>query len=80
MSFAALWFGLYALLAAPLASTRVALLGEQTTHSLHRKNDPEYPRFLGERLDADFKADTAEAPTGGGTAMASATSATRKAA
>jgi hypothetical protein len=54
------------LFAPPLASTRVALIGEQTTHSLHRENDPEYPRLLAERLDVDFKADTAQAPTGGG--------------
>jgi hypothetical protein len=66
VSFAALWFGLNLLAAPPLASTRVALLGEQTTHSLHRENDPEYPQLLGQRLDADFKADSAQAPTGGG--------------
>ena len=41
----------------PQAQTRIACLGEQTTHSFHRENDPEYPFFLGETLDADFKID-----------------------
>lgn len=46
---------------------RIALFGEQTTHSLHRENDPEYPRFLGEMLDSDFAIDaTKPHPTGGG--------------
>lgn len=49
------------------AQTRIAVLGEQTTHSLHRQNDPEYPRFLGEALDADFVIDeTKPHPNGGG--------------
>jgi hypothetical protein len=63
---AATLFGFNLLAAPPLAPTRVALLGEQTTHSLHRDNDPEFPLFLGQRLDVDFKADAAAAPTGGG--------------
>lgn len=62
----AVLLGLSLLAAPPLAPTRIALLGEQTTHSQHRENDPEYPRLLGERLDVDFKADAAQAPTGGG--------------
>lgn len=56
-------------LSSPAASAqiKVACLGEQTTHSFHRENDPEYPRFLGEILDADFEVDsTAQHPMGGG--------------
>lgn len=46
---------------------KIAVIGEQTTHSLHRENDPEYPQFLGEALDADFGIDvTKPHPTGGG--------------
>ncbi len=49
------------------AQIRIALLGEQTTHSYHRTNDPEYPLFLGEALDADFKVDTTKVhPNQGG--------------
>ncbi len=49
------------------AQIKVALLGDQTTHSSHRENDPEYPRFLGELLDRDFSVDAATPhPSGGG--------------
>jgi hypothetical protein len=49
------------------AQTRIACIGEQTTHSLHRENDPEYPQLLGEDLDKDFKIDTQKPhPNGGG--------------
>lgn len=49
------------------APIKIALMGEQTTHSLHRENDPEYPRFLGELLDPDFAIDAAKPhPMGGG--------------
>ncbi len=49
------------------AQTRVACIGEQTTHSFHRQNDPEYPLFLGELLDRDFKVDTTRShPNAGG--------------
>lgn len=58
--------GLTAFLSAR-AEIKIALLGEQTTHSFHRENDPEYPRFLGELLDADFTIDaTKPHPMGGG--------------
>ncbi len=46
---------------------KIAVIGEQTTHSLHRENDPEYPKFLGEILDRDFVIDaTKPHPMGGG--------------
>lgn len=48
------------------AQIKVACIGEQTTHSFHRVNDPEYPLFLGQLLDQDFQAATNEAPMGGG--------------
>jgi len=49
------------------AQTRVACLGEQTTHSFHRENDPEYPQLMGEMLDPDFTIDAdAVALLGGG--------------
>src|SRR5450432_868879 len=49
------------------SQTRIACLGEQTTHSFHRENDPEYPQFLGETLDKDFKIDTEKQhPNAGG--------------
>jgi len=49
------------------AQTRIACLGEQTTHSFHRENDLEYPVFLGEILDPDFKVDAAKVhPNQGG--------------
>ena len=49
------------------AQIKIALIGEQTTHSLHRENDPEYPKFLGESLDRDFIIDaTKPHPMGGG--------------
>ncbi|MBC7800081.1 MAG: hypothetical protein H7Z10_05630, partial [Gemmatimonadaceae bacterium] len=57
------------------AQTRIAVIGEQTTHSLHRENDPEYPQFLGEALDADFGIDvTKPHPNGGGHLYGSGTS------
>jgi hypothetical protein len=47
--------------------TRIACFGEQTTHSFHRQNDPEYPQLLGEILDKDFKIDTEKQhPNAGG--------------
>lgn len=49
-----------------LAKTKVACVGEQTTHSLHRENDPEYPFLMAKQLDADFLATTKMAPHGGG--------------
>lgn len=49
-----------------LAKTKVACVGEQTTHSLHRENDPEYPFLMAKQLDADFMATTLMAPHGGG--------------
>ncbi|HKY35013.1 MAG TPA: MYXO-CTERM sorting domain-containing protein [Polyangiaceae bacterium] len=45
---------------------KVACAGEQTTHSLHRENDPEYPFLMGMLLDADFVATDKMAPHGGG--------------
>ncbi len=48
------------------APVRIACLGEQTTHSLHRVNDPEFPLLLGEALDRDFKADPTSNPVAGG--------------
>lgn len=49
-----------------LAKTKVACTGEQTTHSLHRENDPEYPFLMAKQLDADFVATDKMAPLGGG--------------
>lgn len=50
-----------------LGQIKVVCLGEQTTHSFHRENDPEYPLFLGQILNDDFTADaTAQHPMGGG--------------
>lgn len=58
--------GLAANVARP-AQTRIACLGEQTTHSFHRVNDPEYPQLMGELLDADFKVEAAKVhPNAGG--------------
>ena len=48
------------------AQTKVACVGEQTTHSLHRENDPEYPEMMAKLLDADFVAGPKMAPHGGG--------------
>jgi MYXO-CTERM domain-containing protein len=49
-----------------LAQLKVACAGEQTTHSLHRENDPEYPLLMGMLLDTDFVATDKMAPHGGG--------------
>lgn len=50
-----------------LGQTRIACIGEQTTHSFHRENDPEYPLFLGQILDDDFSVDpNTQHPMGGG--------------
>jgi MYXO-CTERM domain-containing protein len=48
------------------AQLKVACAGEQTTHSLHRENDPEYPLLMGMLLDTDFVASDKMAPHGGG--------------
>ena len=48
------------------APIRIACVGEQLVHSYHRENDPEYPQFLGELLDADFKAESTPHPMQGG--------------
>jgi hypothetical protein len=50
----------------PHAPVRIACVGEQLVHSYHRENDPEYPQFLGELLDADFKAEPTPHPMQGG--------------
>ena len=58
-----------AILATPglaLGQTKVGCAGEQTTHSLHRENDPEYPFLMAQQLDADFVATDKMAPHGGG--------------
>ena len=44
----------------------IACLGEQLVHSYHRENDPEYPQYLGELLDADFRAEPTPHPMQGG--------------
>lgn len=50
-----------------LGQIKVACIGEQTTHSFHRENDPEYPLFLGQILNDDFAVDAnAQHPMGGG--------------
>lgn len=36
------------------AQTKVACLGEASTHSAHRTNDPEYPELMGRLLDPNF--------------------------
>ncbi len=48
------------------AQVKVACAGEQTTHSLHRENDPEYPLLMGMLLNTDFVATDKMAPHGGG--------------
>jgi hypothetical protein len=40
--------------AAAEAQTKVACLGEASTHSAHRTNDPEYPELMGRLLDTNF--------------------------
>jgi hypothetical protein len=45
---------------------KIAVIGEQIVHSLHRENDPEFPQLLGETLDGDFRIDPMPHPTGGG--------------
>jgi CubicO group peptidase (beta-lactamase class C family) len=50
-----------------LGQIKVACLGEQTTHSFHRENDPEYPLFLAQILNEDFTLEaSAQHPMGGG--------------
>lgn len=48
------------------AATKVACAGEQTTHSAHRTNDPEYPLLLGKLLDPGFSDGGKMALYGGG--------------
>jgi hypothetical protein len=48
------------------AATKVACAGEQTTHSAHRQNDPEYPLLLGKLLDPGFTDSGKMALYGGG--------------
>src|SRR5690349_7774788 len=45
---------------------RVACAGEQSTHSAHRTNDPEYPLLMAQMLDNDFVAGPDMAPYEGG--------------
>ena len=45
---------------------RVACAGEQSTHSAHRTNDPEYPLLMAQMLDSDFVAGPGMAPYEGG--------------
>src|SRR6478609_5273804 len=52
--------------AAADAATKVACAGEQTTHSAHRTNDPEYPLLLGKLLDPGFSDSGKMALYGGG--------------
>ena len=59
-------FAIPALVAFRRSTLRIACLGEQTTHSLHRVNDPEFPFLLGEALDRDFSADPTPNPVAGG--------------
>lgn len=56
-------FGGKATAATPI---RVAVIGEQIVHSLHRENDPEYPQLLAEILNDDAKVEPTPHPTGGG--------------
>lgn len=49
-----------------LAQTRVACVGEASTHSAHRNYDPEYPELMGLRLDSDFQTQEIENPMSGG--------------
>jgi hypothetical protein len=49
------------------AQTKIACIGEATTHSAHRIHDPEYPEFMGRFLDVDFKVEpTPQNPLDGG--------------
>lgn len=64
-------FAIPALTAFRRPAVRIACLGEQTTHSLHRANDPEFPLLLGEALDRDFKAEPTPNPIAGGFLMGS---------
>jgi hypothetical protein len=61
----AVWLG-----GAPLAlaqmQTKIACIGEATTHSAHRMHDPEYPQTMGEFLDADFELEAEANPLDGG--------------
>jgi hypothetical protein len=56
--------------AAPLAfaqtQTKLACIGEATTHSAHRMHDPEYPQLMGQFLDPDFKLEAEPNPLDGG--------------
>jgi hypothetical protein len=46
--------------------TKVACVGEATTHSAHRMHDPEYPQLMGEFVDPDFELEAEENPLDGG--------------
>jgi hypothetical protein len=61
----AVWLGDAPLLLAQ-TQTKVACIGEATTHSAHRMHDPEYPQLMGELLDADFKLEAEPNPLDGG--------------
>jgi hypothetical protein len=65
MALTALWLGDPPLALAQM-QTKVACIGEATTHSAHRIHDPEYPQLMGEFLDADFELEAEENPLDGG--------------
>ena len=60
-------FSVWGVAATAHAQTKIACIGEATTHSAHRIHDPEYPEFMGRFLDVDFKVDpTPKNPLDGG--------------
>lgn len=62
---AIVWFGDAPLVLAQ-TQTKLACIGEATTHSAHRMHDPEYPQLMGEFLDSDFKLEAEANPLDGG--------------
>ena len=65
VALAAVWLGDLSSARAQ-TQTKIACIGEATTHSAHRMHDPEYPQLMGEFLDADFKLEAQPNPLDGG--------------
>ncbi len=67
ISGAIVWTAATANIAGAQIQTKVACLGEATTHSAHRTYDPEYPELMGSFLDPTFKVEASPAnPLSGG--------------
>jgi hypothetical protein len=73
VALAAVWFG-DAPSALAQTQTKIACIGEATTHSAHRIHDPEYPQLMGEFLDANFKLEAQPNPLDGGMLYGAGTS------